>query len=184
MENKKESSFKLVKKSPKDYIIYSAIILGGIIIDQITKILASTFLKPIYTLPVIEDIFHFTYRENTGMAFGMLKEHRWVFMLVSTILIIGLGIYLFGIKSQNRLYDVSIAMILSGGIGNMIDRIFLGYVVDFIDCRFINFAVFNGADSFVCVGSGLLMLALVMDLINEVKLEKAKKEGSAEEKAE
>ena len=184
MENKTEKSFQLVKKSTKDYIIYSAIILGGIIIDQITKILASTFLKPIYTLPVIEDIFHFTYRENTGMAFGMLKEHRWVFMLVSTILIIGLGIYLFGIKSQNRLYDVSIAMILSGGIGNMIDRIFLGYVVDFIDCRFINFAVFNGADSFVCVGSGLLMLALVMDLINEVKLEKAKKEGSAEEKAE
>ena len=63
----------------------------------------------------------------------------------------------------------------------MIDRIFLGYVVDFIDCRFINFAVFNGADSFVCVGSGLLMLALVMDLVKEIKLEKEKaKEGKAE----
>lgn len=181
MENKNESFLQLVKKTPKDYILYSAIIGSGIIIDQITKILASTFLKPIYTLPIIEDIFHFTYRENTGMAFGMLKEHRWVFMLVSTILIIGLGFYLFGMKSQNRLYDVSIAMILSGGIGNMIDRIFLGYVVDFIDCRFINFAVFNGADSFVCVGSGLLMLALVMDLVKEIKLEKEKaKEGKAE----
>lgn len=181
MENKNESFLQLVKKTPKDYILYSAIIGGGIIIDQITKILASTFLKPIYTLPIIEDIFHFTYRENTGMAFGMLKEHRWVFMLVSTILIIGLGFYLFGMKSQNRLYDVSIAMILSGGIGNMIDRIFLGYVVDFIDCRFVNFAVFNGADSFVCVGSVLLMLALVMDLVKEIKLEKEKaKEGKAE----
>lgn len=184
MENKNEKFFQLVKKAPKDYILYSAIIGGGIIIDQITKILASNFLKPIYTLPIIKDIFHFTYRENTGMAFGMLKEHRWVFMLVSTILIIGLGIYLFGMKSQNRLYDVSIAVILSGGIGNMIDRIFLGYVVDFIDCRFIDFAVFNVADSFVCVGSGLLMLALIIDLVKEIRMEKEKKEEAEEDVAE
>lgn len=184
MENKNESFLQLVKKTPKDYILFSAIIGGGIIIDQITKILASEFLKPIYTLPVIEDIFHFTYRENTGMAFGMLKEHRWIFMLVSTILIIGLGFYLYGMKSQNRLYDVSISMILSGGIGNMIDRIFLGYVVDFIDCRFIDFAVFNVADSFVCVGSGLLMLALIIDLVKEIKQEKDKKEEAKEDVAE
>ena len=177
MENKEltlKDSLKFVKKSPRDYIIYTAIIIGGIIIDQITKALASAYLKPIYTLPIIEDIFHFTYRENTGMAFGMLKEHRWVFMLVSTILIIGMGIYLYGMKSENRLYDVSLSLILSGGVGNMIDRIFLGYVVDFIDCRFINFAVFNGADSFVCVGAGLLMLALIRDLIKEFKKEKEK----------
>ena len=177
MENKEltlKDSLKFVKKSPRDYIIYTAIIIGGIIIDQITKALASAYLKPIYTLPIIEDIFHFTYRENTGMAFGMLKEHRWVFMLVSTILIIGMGIYLYGMKSENRLYDVSLSLILSGGVGNMIDRIFLGYVVDFIDCRFINFAVFNGADSFVCVGAGLLMLALIRDLIKELKKEKEK----------
>lgn len=177
MENKEltlKDSFKFVKKSPRDYIIYTAIIIGGIIIDQIAKALAAAYLKPIYTLPIIEDIFHFTYRENTGMAFGMLKEHRWVFMLVSTILIIGMGIYLYGMKSENRLYDVSLSLILSGGVGNMIDRIFLGYVVDFIDCRFINFAVFNGADSFVCVGAGLLMLALIRDLIKELKKEKEK----------
>lgn len=177
MENKEltlKDSLKFVKKSPRDYIIYTAIILGGIIIDQITKALAAAYLKPIYSLPIIEDIFHFTYRENTGMAFGMLKEHRWIFMLVSTILIIGMGIYLFGMKSENRLYDVSLSLILSGGIGNMIDRIFLGYVVDFIDCRFINFAVFNGADSFVCVGAGILMLALIRDLIKELKKEKEK----------
>lgn len=171
-----KDSLKLVKKAPIDYIIYTAIILGGIVIDQITKALASAYLQPIATFPIIEDIIHFTYRENTGMAFGMLKDHRWVFMVVSTILIIGMGIYLYGMKSENRLYDVSLALILSGGIGNMIDRIFLGYVVDFIDCRFINFAVFNGADSFVCVGAGLLMLALVLDLVKEFKKEKEKAE--------
>jgi signal peptidase II len=68
-------------------------------------------------------------------------------------------------------------MVVSGGIGNMIDRIGLGYVVDFIDFRLINFAVFNGADSFVCVGAGLLMLALIRDLIAESK--KAKEAANA-----
>jgi len=58
-------------------------------------------------------------------------------------------------------------MIISGGIGNMIDRTLLGYVVDFIDFRLINFAVFNGADSFVCVGAGILILALILDIIKE-----------------
>ena len=169
-----ETKMKFVKKTPKDYILFSAIIAGGIIIDQITKALAVAYLMPIATCPIIEDVFHFTYRENTGMAFGMLKEHRWIFMVVSTLLIIGMGVYLYGMKSENRLYDVSLSLILSGGIGNMIDRIFLGYVVDFIDCRFINFAVFNGADSFVCVGAGLLMLALILDLVKEFKKDKEK----------
>jgi signal peptidase II len=168
---------ELVKKAPKDYIIYSAIIVVGIILDQVTKALAVAYLKAIETFPLIEGVLHLTYAENTGMAFGMLKEHRWVFMVTSTILILAMGFYLYAMKSENRLYDVAIAMVVSGGIGNMIDRIGLGYVVDFIDFRLINFAVFNGADSFVCVGAGLLMLALIRDLIAESK--KAKEAANA-----
>ena len=168
---------ELTKKAPKDYIIYSAIIVVGIILDQVTKALAVAYLKAIETFPLIEGVLHLTYAENTGMAFGMLKEHRWVFMVTSSILILAMGFYLYAMKSENRLYDVAIAMIVSGGIGNMIDRIGLGYVVDFIDFRLINFAVFNGADSFVCVGAGLLMLALIRDLIAESK--KAKEAANA-----
>jgi signal peptidase II len=175
--NIKEKKMELVKKAPKDYIIYSAIIVVGIILDQVTKALAVAYLKAIETLPLIEGVLHLTYAENTGMAFGMLKEHRWVFMVTSTILILAMGFYLYAMKSENRLYDVAIAMVVSGGIGNMIDRIGLGYVVDFIDFRLINFAVFNGADSFVCVGAGLLMLALIRDLIAESK--KAKEATNA-----
>jgi signal peptidase II len=175
--NIKEKKMELVKKAPKDYIIYSAIIVVGIILDQVTKALAVAYLKAIETFPLIEGVLHLTYAENTGMAFGMLKEHRWVFMVTSTILILAMGFYLYAMKSENRLYDVAIAMIVSGGIGNMIDRIGLGYVVDFIDFRLINFAVFNGADSFVCVGAGLLMLALIRDLIAESK--KAKEAANA-----
>lgn len=164
---------ELVKKAPRDYIIYSAIIAGGIIIDQITKALAVAYLKAVETCPLIEGVLHLTYAENTGMAFGMLKNHRWVFMVTSTILILAMGFYLYAMKSENRLYDLAIAMVVSGGLGNMIDRVGLGYVVDFIDFRLINFAVFNGADSFVCVGAGLLMLALILDLVKEAKAKKA-----------
>lgn len=164
---------KITKKSKTDYILYTAIILGGILLDQITKLLASTYLKVVDTVPLIEGVIHLTYAENTGAAFGMLKDHRWVFLSISTVAIIGMGLYLYLFKSESRLYDVAIAMIVSGGMGNMFDRLGLGYVVDFIDFRLINFAVFNGADSFVCVGSGLLILALILDLVKESKEKKS-----------
>ena len=164
---------KITKKSKTDYILYTAIILGGILLDQITKLLASTYLKVVDTVPLIEGVLHLTYAENTGAAFGMLKDHRWVFLSISTVAIIGMGLYLYLFKSESRLYDVAIAMIVSGGMGHMFDRLGLGYVVDFIDFRLINFAVFNGADSFVCVGSGLLILALIFDRVKESKEKKS-----------
>jgi signal peptidase II len=73
-------------------------------------------------------------------------------------------------------------MIVSGGIGNMIDRTVLGYVIDMIDFTLINFAVFNGADSFVCVGAGILILALILDIIKETKEKKGKAEDDAQSK--
>ena len=160
------------KKNLIDYIIYSAVIVVGIILDQLTKFLAVRFLEPIATFPIIKNVIHLTYVENTGAAFGMLKDHRWVFIVISTITIIAFLAYLYAGHAENRLYAVSIAMVISGGIGNMIDRILLGYVVDFIDFRLINFAVFNGADSFVCVGAGLLILALILDMYRESKAAK------------
>ena len=155
-----------------NYVIYTSVILSGIAIDQITKWLAVKYLMPIPTKPLIEGVLHLTYVENRGAAFGMLADSRWVFILASTIMIICLSIYLYGGFSQNKLYTVSILLIISGGIGNMIDRLALGYVVDFIDLRLINFAVFNGADSFVCIGAVLLVLALIIDIINEQKMKK------------
>ena len=156
----------------REYIIYSAIILGGVALDQLTKWLAVKFLSPIDTFPLINKVLHLTYVENRGAAFGMLAEHRWIFIVISTVTIAVLLYLLYSGRLQNKLYTVSVAMIVSGGIGNMIDRTFLGYVVDFIDFRLINFAVFNGADSFVCVGAGILMLALILDLIKESKKQK------------
>ena len=163
------------KLSIKKYALFSAIISLGIVIDQLTKFLAVTFLKPVDTVPIIDGVIHLTYVENRGAAFGMLADSRWVFMIVSTVAIIGMLFYLYSGMAVTRLYEIAIAMIISGGIGNMIDRTALGYVVDMIDFRLIDFAVFNGADSFVCVGAGLLILALILDIVKDAKKEKAKK---------
>lgn len=152
-------------------IIYAAVILVGIGLDQLTKYLAAAYIKSEIT--VIGRLLHFDYVENRGAAWGMLSNHRWVFMLVSSVAIIAFAVYLFGFKVPNRLYGVSIALVISGGIGNMIDRIALGYVVDFLKFAFIDFPVFNVADSFVCIGAGLLILAMILDIIKDVKAKKS-----------
>ena len=161
---------------PRYYLLYSLIIAVGIIIDQISKFVVVKFLKPIDDFPLWDGVFHFNYHENRGAAFGMLADNRWVFIVISTVAIIGIGIYLFFGKASNTLMGVSMALIVSGGIANMIDRIFLGYVVDFLYFKLIDFAIFNIADSFVCVGAGLMMLALILELIAESKKAKGTEE--------
>ena len=160
--------------------LWIAIMVLAVFLDQLTKYLTILFLKPVDTLPIIEDVLHLTSVENTGAAFGMMKNQRWLFMIVSTVAIIALLIYLFKKKTQPKLENLAIAFIVGGGIGNMIDRVLLGYVVDMIDFRLINFAVFNVADSFVCVGAGLLMLYIILSGVKEYKEEKARKLALAE----
>ena len=152
-----------------DYVLYILIIISGIALDQFTKYLTVKFLALGETYPIINGVVHFTHVQNRGAAFGMLADAPWVFNILSTVMIIGLVAFLFLGMSPNLLYSVAISMIISGGIGNMIDRMSLQYVVDFIDFRIINFAVFNGADSLVCIGAGLMILALILDLVKEAK---------------
>ncbi len=169
--------------------IWLAIIAVTVFLDQITKYLTILYLKPIDTQPLWEGVLHLTYVENTGAAFGMMKDSRWIFMITSTAAIVGiLGymIYRVYIKKSRMpwMEALSLSFIVGGGIGNMIDRTLLGYVVDMIDFRLINFAVFNVADSFVCVGAGLMVLYLILEMVKESKAEKAKKAAEAVESAE
>ncbi|MBQ3015813.1 MAG: signal peptidase II [Clostridia bacterium] len=189
------SSFlsKVKKKRPRDYILYSAVIAVGLFLDQLTKWLAEKYLAPLYpkSVVIINKVVSLTYAENTGAAFGSMKDARWIFMVTSTILIVVLSAYLYLGFAENKLYEISIAMIISGGIGNMIDRMFFTGVLpqnagdkvvrDFIDFSDIGFpAIFNGADSFVCVGAGLLILALILDIVKEAKAEKAAKAAASD----
>ena len=171
------------KKAPIDYILYTAIIAVGIFLDQITKFLVSTFMTLGDSIPLINGFLHITYTTNDGAAFGMMDDQRWIFIVISSVTILGLTVYLYLGHAANKLYGTSIAMIVSGGIGNMIDRLGFGFyvneggmgeVVDFIDFCGIWDAIFNGADSFVCVGAGILILAMVLDIIKEAKEKKAK----------
>lgn len=172
----------LKKKRPIDYIIYSAIIVLGIILDQLSKWLIFTNMEIRQSIPIIQNILHITYTTNDGAAFGMMDGpgQRWIFIIVSTVAIIGFAVYLYLGHADNMLYGIAMSIVVSGGIGNMIDRFGFGFyvnpetrmgeVIDFIDfCAFpkIWSAIFNVADAFVCIGAGLLVLALILDVIKE-----------------
>lgn len=142
-------------------ILWIAIAVISVVLDQITKWLAVVNLKGNESVSIIGEVLHFTYVENRGAAFGMMKDARWIFMIISTVAIAALVFYLVKYKPKSYLAVSAIGMIVGGGIGNMIDRIWLGYVVDFIYIKIIDFAVFNVADSFVCVGTALLVIYIL-----------------------
>ena len=153
-------------------LLWILIIIGVITLDQVSKLLALAFLRGGDSVVIINKILRLTYVENRGAAFGMLDDKRWIFMILSTIGIAAMAVFLFKFAKGSKLLSVSLSFVIGGGIGNMIDRIFLGFVVDFID--FYAFPsvwkwVFNIADSFVCVGAGLLMLYIILDTVKEIK---------------
>ena len=96
-------------------------------------------------------------------------------MSISTVAIVALSIYLWKNRRGNKLLCVALSFIVGGGIGNMIDRCLLKYVIDMLDFRLINFAVFNVADSFVCIGVGLFALQMILEEVAAMKKEKAAK---------
>ena len=151
------------------------VIAALVTVDQVTKLMASSMLTAGESFDVISGVFRFTYVENRGAAFGMLSEHRWVFMILSTLAIGALLIYLWKFRPDSRLGCMALSMIIAGGIGNMLDRCYLGYVIDFIDfCAFpkIWMWVFNVADVCVCVGGGLMVLWLILSAVADCKKQK------------
>jgi signal peptidase II len=148
------------------------------VLDQITKYLVVANMELHESIKVIPGVLDFTYVQNDGAAFGSLDDARWVFMMLSTVAIAAILVYMFWKKPQDKLLLAALTLVNGGGIGNMIDRISLGYVVDFIDfCAFpkIWMWIFNVADSFVCVGAGLLVLWLILDTVREYKKMKAQR---------
>ncbi len=156
------------------------IIIAVVGLDQWTKALALAHLQQIKTLPLVEDILHLTYVENRGAAFGMLAEHRWVFMGFSILAILAIVVWLWKEKPKSFWIRCAAAFVVGGGIGNMIDRIARGFVVDFIDVRCIDFYVFNVADSFVCIGCAMFFLWVLRSEIREKKQKKKTAEETDE----
>lgn len=135
------------------------IVFIAIIIDQMSKYFVVKYLKPIGSFPIINNIFHFTYVENRGAAFGIL-QNRTLFFIIITVIVGTILIYSIVKIPGSTFYKFTLSMILGGAIGNLIDRVRLGYVVDFIDFKFFP-AVFNLADSMIVVGVFLLCYILI-----------------------
>lgn len=177
---KVDSKKELLKKRTGGITLLSwiIVIVAAVVVDQVSKILVIKYLKDIVSVELIPGVFRFTYVENRGAAFGMLSDNRWVFMIISTLAIGALIVYLWKFRPDSRLACLALSMIAGGGIGNMIDRVALGYVVDFIDfCAFpsVWMWVFNIADAFVCVGAGLLILWLIISMVQESREQKIKR---------
>ena len=151
--------------------VFSAILLCFALVgaDQIIKLLVINYLKPIQYVDIIEGVLRFRYVENTGAIFGSFATHTVVLTVFSVILLGFTIFYLVTNKNKSRFVKVCLLFMISGGIGNIIDRIRLHYVVDFIEPLFVNFAVFNFADCLITVGAFALIIYLIVDLIKDSK---------------
>ena len=152
--------------------------IAAVVLDLISKALVLRYLVPVGSYKLWEGVLHFTYVENTGAAFGMLKDHRWVFLVLSTVAIFAVIGYILAVRPKGWIERIALASIAGGGIGNMIDRVAYGFVVDFIDFYLFDFWVwvFNIADSAVCVGAALFALYIIIDTVKELKKQKLAKE--------
>ncbi len=137
--------------------------------DRFTKYLAVKYLMPISSVKVLDGIFNLTYVENTGIAFGMLKGMNYIVVPVSAIIVAVCIYYLVkAIKFNKKLLTFSLNLIISGAVGNIIDKLYYGFVVDFLEFGFFDFPVFNLADVFVCVGAVLLVIVILFSKDGDV----------------
>ena len=157
--------------------ILSIVLLTAL--DQIIKYFVELNLKPVQSISVLNNVLEWDYVQNTGAAFGAFSEKTTLLSVITGIIII-IGIAaLVAKKIKNKYLAATAVMIIAGGLGNLVDRIWRGYVVDYIRVLFIDFPVFNFADILVTCGAAMLMIYLLWDINNYRKKKKAeeKKNG-------
>lgn len=164
-----EKKTLLIKK-----LIWLAAAALVVILDQITKKAVVSYFSDVgASKTVIPGLLDFTYVRNPGATAGILANDRWVFMTVSVVIIILISVYLVISKKQSFFGGLCFSLIIGGGIGNMIDRIAMGEVVDFLDVTATDIfpfnCIFNVADAFVCIGCALLILSFIIDEVHDRK---------------
>ncbi len=149
-------------------VICAVLILAA---DQLSKYYVVSNFALAETKPAIEGLFDFTYIHNKGGAWGMMEGHTWVLLSLTAVAMLICIMLLLKADKEHKLIFWAVCLILSGGLGNMIDRIFRGgNVVDFIRLQFIEFPIFNIADCAVVIGGGLLIIHLIKDIISAKKV--------------
>ena len=141
------------------YLLIAAALVG---VDQLTKYWAVLHLKEQPNMQIWPNVFELEYRENTGAAFSLFKDHVWLLSIVSAVILAAIVVAVLRIKLPNiRWVRIAALLIVAGGVGNLIDRVFRGFVVDFISIKLIDFPVFNVADCFVCIGAFVLLIYVI-----------------------
>lgn len=139
-------------------------LVAMVLIDQITKYMTVSMLMPINSIELIKGFFSLTYVENRGAAFGTMEGARWLFVALTVAVLVGGGIYYSQLYKNKGsvLTRTALVLIAGGAVGNCIDRLFRGYVVDMLSFNFFgySFPVFNFADICVVVGAFLLVVSL------------------------
>lgn len=138
-----------------------------IILDQVTKFLAIKHLKTAPPITIVDNFFQFNYVENYGAAFGILEGKKVFFIIMTLAVVVGISFFLIkNYHDMNVFLRIGISLLLGGAIGNFIDRVRFGYVVDFISFRLIgryDFPVFNIADIAIVMGTGLILILVLFD---------------------
>lgn len=132
-----------------------------VLADQAVKLGIARTMRLGESIPVLPGIFHITYIENPGAAFGMFANQRWVFIVAGILVVLAAGVMYRRIAETGRMVRWGAALLLGGAVGNLIDRVRLGCVIDFFDFRV--WPVFNIADIGICVGVACLIYALMSD---------------------
>ena len=156
------------------YTLFATLTVVGILIDQATKLYIDRSMHLFDSIPVLPDFFHITYVRNRGAAFSFLSDASWrlpFFIGVSLVAAIAIIVAFHKLRDDQKLAQISLAMIFSGAIGNLIDRLRLGEVIDFLDVHWYrhHWPAFNVADSLICVG----VFLLAVDMLLEEKRSKA-----------
>lgn len=154
-------------KNKQLYFIIAFIVL---LADQLTKLWATAKLMPVSSIEVIENFFRLTYARNRGVAFSLFAdsafEVRWILSAISAAAAVGVLIYLWRTAAEQFRLNMALSLLLAGITGNLIDRVRLGEVVDFLDFHWFaryTWPTFNVADAAICVGAGLLALEMMQE---------------------
>jgi signal peptidase II len=150
-------------------LLLIAVAVAVIIIDQLTKALINGHVQVGESLPIIPGILHVTHVQNAGAAFGMMQNRRPLFLIAALVIIATIAIFYRRIKEEGTLLVVAVGFLLGGAIGNLIDRVTMGMVTDFIDVRI--WPVFNVADCAIVIGVMVLGYYAIKSSNKELKNE-------------
>ncbi|MFI3141634.1 MAG: signal peptidase II [Clostridia bacterium] len=166
-----------MKKTSKINLITGFVIIFLVIIDQVIKYFVDLYLQPIGTQTVIPNFLQLHYFENDGAMMGFMSGQTEIMSIAALICLVAVFVVLMSGKVKFGVLYVCIAGIAAGGLGNIIDRVFRGYVIDYIEVLFVDFYIFNFADCLVTVAAFSIIAYEIYEIIQESKLKKANKQN-------